>query len=149
MFLYIFVCIWGFFIYQFVFVFSVFFILFFLQKMVCLDVENLWGLVIIVLVFWIQFMVFGMVILFGVYIVEFFYYFDVSLVFIFFIGFINVGIFLGVGQWLMFLKFLFFLEIEVIFFVYMYCLNVKGGFICNFCLNLRVFWFKFFKSKFL
>lgn len=31
--------------------------------------------------------------------------------------------------------------------IYMYRSNVKGGFICNFCLNLRVFRFKPFKGK--
>lgn len=115
--------------------------------MACLDVENPWGLVIIASAFWIQFMAFGMATSFGVYIVELLHHFDVSLAFISLIGSINVGIFLGAGQWSMSQNFLFPLEIEAILSVYMYRSNVKGGFICNFRLNLRVFRFKSVNRK--
>lgn len=115
--------------------------------MACLDVENPWGLVIIASAFWIQFMAFGMATSFGVYIVELLHHFDVSLAFISLIGSINVGIFLGAGQWSMSPKISVPLEIEAILSVYMYRSNVKGGFICNFRLNLRVFRFKSVNRK--
>lgn len=115
--------------------------------MACLDVENPWGLVIIASAFWIQFMAFGMATSFGVYIVELLHHFDVSLAFISLIGSINVGIFLGAGQWSMSPKLFFPLEIEAIPSLYMYRSNVKGGFICNFRLNLRVFRFKSVNRK--
>lgn len=86
--------------------------------MACLDVENPWGLVIIASAFWIQFMAFGMATSFGVYIVELLQHFDVSLAFISLIGSINVGIFLGAGQWSMSPKLSFPLEIEAILCIY-------------------------------
>lgn len=63
-------------------------------------------------------MAFGMATSFGVYIVELLQHFDVSLAFISLIGSINVGIFLGAGQWSMSPKISFPLEIEAILCIY-------------------------------
>lgn len=95
--------------------------------MACLDVENPWGLVIIASAFWIQFMAFGMATSFGVYIVELLHHFDVSLAFISLIGSINVGIFLGAGQWSMSPRLLFPLEIEAIHSTYVMFKCKRGG----------------------